>query len=61
MPADKNADLLTAGAIAKELGLPDSKVKKAIKDLALSPKAKKGACNLYGRDVLPKVKAAASK
>ena len=61
MPADKNADLLTAGAIAKELGLPDAKVKKAIKDLALPPKAKKGVCNLYGRDVLPKVKAAASK
>lgn len=61
MPADKNADLLTAGAIAKELGLPDAKVKKAIKDLALQPKAKKGVCNLYGRDVLPKVKTAAAK
>jgi hypothetical protein len=61
MTADKNADLLTAGAIAKELGLPDTKVKKAIKDLALKPKAKKGVCCLYGRDVLPKVKAAASK
>jgi hypothetical protein len=54
-------DLLTAGAIAKELGLPDTKVKKAIKDLALKPKAKKGVCCLYGREVLPKVKAAASK
>ncbi len=54
-------DLLTAGAIAKELGLPDTKVKKAIKDLALKPKAKKGVCCLYGRDVLPKVKVAASR
>lgn len=54
-------DLLTAGAIAKELGLPDSKVKKAIKDLGLQPTAKKGVCCLYGRDVLPKVKAAAAK
>ena len=31
MPTDKNADLLTAGAIAKELGLTDAKVKKALK------------------------------
>lgn len=52
-------DLLTAGAIAKELGLSDTKVKKAIKDLGLQPKAKKGVCCLYGRDALPKVKAAA--
>lgn len=58
MPADKNADLLTAGAIAKELGVSDAKVKKALKDLAVQPKAKKGVCNLYGRDVLAKVKAA---
>ncbi len=57
MSADK--DLLTAGAIAKELGLGEAKVKKAIKDLSLQPKAKRGVCNLYGRDVLPKVKAAA--
>jgi len=60
MPADKTTDLLSAGAIAKELGLPETKVKKAIKDLALAPKAKKGVCNLYGRDVLPKVKKAAT-
>lgn len=57
MPADKNADLLTAGAIAKELGLPDTKVKKAIKDPGLQPKAKKGVCCLNGRDVLAEVKA----
>ncbi len=61
MTPDKTPDLLTAGAIAKELGLPDARVKKAIKDLALLPKAKKGACNLYGREVLHKVKAAAAK
>ena len=58
MPADKNADLLTAGAIAKELGVSDAKVKKALKDLAVQPKANKGVCNLYGREVLAKVKAA---
>lgn len=54
-------DLMTAGAIAKELGLTDTKVKKAIKDLGLAPKAKKGVCSYYGREVLPKVKAAAAK
>lgn len=59
MPADKSTDLLTAGTIAKELGLPDARVKKAIKDLGLEPKAKKGVCNLYGRDALAKVKKAA--
>lgn len=59
MPTDKNADLLTAGAIAKELGLTDAKVKKAIKDLGLEPKAKRGVCNLYGKDAVAKVKKAA--
>lgn len=59
MPADKNADLLSAGAIAKELGLSDAKVKKAIRDLGLEPKAKKGVCCLYGRDALAKVRKAA--
>jgi hypothetical protein len=58
MTAAKTDELLTAGAIAKELGAPDAKVKKAIKDLALMPKAKKGVCCYYGRDVLPKIKAA---
>jgi len=53
-------DLLTAGAMAKELGLSEAKVKKAIKELALAPKAKRGVCNLYGRDALPKVKKAAT-
>ncbi len=59
MPTDKNADLLTAGAIAKELGLTDAKVKKAIKDLDIQPKAKRGVCNLYGKDAVAKVKKAA--
>lgn len=59
MPADKNADLMTAGAIAKELGLSDAKVKKAIKDLGLEPRAKKGVCCLYGCEAVAKVKKAA--
>ncbi len=58
MNATKGEDLLTAGAIAKALGAPDAKVKKAIKDLALKPKAKKGVCSYYGQDAVAKVRAA---
>jgi UDP-N-acetylmuramyl pentapeptide synthase len=60
--ADLDFDnLLTAGAIAKTLGASDAKVKKAIKDLGLQPRAKKGVCAYYSKDVLPKVKAAVAK
>jgi hypothetical protein len=58
MAAEKQDDLLTAGNIAKELGVSDGKVKKAITELALQPKAKKGACSYYSRDDLAKIKAA---
>jgi hypothetical protein len=61
MKAANQDTLLTAGAIAKTLGASDAKVKKAIKDLAIQPKAKKGACSYYGQDVLPKIRAAVSK
>ncbi len=61
MKADTSSDLLTAGAIAKAIGASDAKVKKAIKDLQIQPKAKKGVCCLYSKDVLPKLKAAVSK
>jgi len=61
MKAPGGEDLLTAGAIAKALGAPDAKVKKAIKDLEIKPKAKKGVCAYYSKDVLPKVKAAVAK
>lgn len=57
MPATAS-DLLTAGAIAKELGVPDGKVKKAIQELKLQPKAKKGVCNYYGKDAVAKIKSA---
>lgn len=56
--ADTMEDLLTAGAIAKAVGASDAKVKKAIKDLGIEPKAKKGICNMYGKDVITKVKKA---
>lgn len=61
MKAANGDDLLTAGAIAKALGAPDAKVKKAIKDLAIKPKAKKGVCSYYGQDALAKVRAAVAK
>ena len=51
-------DLLTSGGIAKELNVPDAKVKKAIKELAIQPKAKKGVCCYYSRDELARIKEA---
>jgi hypothetical protein len=58
---DKKTDLMTAGDMAKALKAPDAKVKKAIKDLAIQPAAKRGVCNLYGPDALTKVRAAVAK
>ncbi len=54
----KPEDLLTAGAIAKQLSLPGARVKKAITDLKIKPAAKKGVCSYYSKDVLPKIKTA---
>lgn len=48
--------LLSASAIAKELGVSDVKIKRAIKDLAIAPAAKKGCCNLYSPADLKKIK-----
>lgn len=56
---DAKTDLMTAGAIAQQLGLPPAKVKKAIGDLKIKPAAKKGACSYFSKDVLPKIKSAA--
>lgn len=53
----EKADLLTAGSIAKELGVSDAKVKKAIKELAIEPETKKGVCCYYTRESLTKIKA----
>ncbi|MDP3684198.1 MAG: hypothetical protein Q8S01_09720 [Ignavibacteria bacterium] len=54
----EQAELLTAGNIAKALSVSDAKVKKSITELGIKPTAKKGICNLYSKDVLAKVKAA---
>jgi hypothetical protein len=61
MKAAMGEDLLTAGAIAKAIGAPDAKVKKAIKELGLKPKAKKGVCSYYGPDAVAKVRKAVAK
>jgi biotin operon repressor len=55
--SDAKETLLTAAAIAKELGVSDAKVKKAIKELAIEPVAKKGVCSYYGPDALTAIRA----
>ena len=50
--------LLTAGKIAKELGVSDAKVKKAIQELGLQPEEKKGACSYYSQAQIAKIKKA---
>lgn len=55
---NEKTDFVTAGEIAKKLGVSDAKVKKAIKELEIVPVAKKGVCNYYSRDVLARIKAA---
>jgi hypothetical protein len=61
MKAEKEEELLTAGAMATALGASGAQVKKAIQDLAIQPKAKKGVCSYYGPEALAKVKKAISK
>lgn len=51
-------DLLTAANIAKQLAVSDAKVKKAIQELGIKPKAKKGVCNYYSKDTVSKIKGA---
>jgi len=46
MPGETPA-LLTASAMAKDLGVSDAKVKKAIQELGLVPAAKKGCCTYF--------------
>lgn len=55
--AEAKDDLMTAGTLAKEVGASDAKVKKALSELGIEPKAKKGPCNYYGKDAIAKVKA----
>jgi hypothetical protein len=50
--------LFTAGAMAKELGVSDAKIKKAITELGLTPASKKGCCSYFTPEDLTKLKAA---
>jgi len=52
----KSANLVTSGDMIKVLGVSGAKVKKAIQQLRIEPKAKRGVCNYYSRDDLAKVK-----
>jgi hypothetical protein len=55
--AEEKKDLFTAGNMAKEIGVSEGKVKKAIQELNIEPSAKKGACKYYSTESLEKVKA----
>ncbi len=47
---------VTVGVIAKELGVSDAKVKKAIEALKIEPVGRRGVCKLYATDVVDAVK-----
>lgn len=51
-------ELLTVGKIAEQLSVPAAKVKKAIQELGIEPAAKKGACNYFSKNDVPKIKKA---
>lgn len=49
--------LITASAMAKNLGVSEVKVKKAIKEWGLRPAAERGCCTFYGPEEMSKLKA----
>ena len=51
-------DLKTIANWAKELGVPEKKLKDAVKALSLTPDAKKGVCAFYSRVAAEKAKRA---
>lgn len=57
----KENELMTAGAIAKELNVSPAIVSKTIKSLNLQPTAKKGVCSYYSKDVLKQIKSTLKK
>ena len=56
MPTETQT-LIAASAMAKNLGVSEAKVKKAIKELGLSPAAKRGCCTYYGAEEMLQLKA----
>jgi hypothetical protein len=51
-------EMKTAANWAKELGIPEKKLKDAIKAAAIQPDSKKGACAYYSRATAEKAKKA---
>lgn len=49
-------DLKTASAWAKDLGVPEKKLKEAFKAAGIAPDAKKGACAYYAKASAEKAK-----
>jgi len=50
--------LTTAGKLAKELNVPEKKIKEAIEKAGIEPDAVKGPCKYYGAATVEKIKAA---
>lgn len=51
-------EMVSAGKLAKEWGVSETAVKKAIKELGIEPDAKKGVCAMYGKETAAKIKKA---
>lgn len=49
-------EMKTAANWAKELGVPEKKLKDAIKAAGIQPDAKKGVCGFYSRQSAEKAK-----
>lgn len=47
---------VTTGVIAKQLGLSDAKVKKALETLKIEPVGKRGVCKLYAPTVIEEIR-----
>lgn len=53
---NEGANLFTARKIAEALGVPETQVKKAIKELGLEPTTKKGACSYYSAETVERIR-----
>lgn len=51
---------VTVGVIAKEIGVSDAKVKKAIETLKIEPVGKRGVCKLYAADAIDAIRTSLS-
>lgn len=53
---ETTSDPMTANRMAKALGVPETKVKAALEQLAIEPCARKGCCRLYAAQDLERVR-----